>query len=177
MSRYSGLFRRLRLVGGFAMVGMAGTSAQADDRLMFQVRGAVTPSCGLATDRIRIELGTVAASELGAIGGASRWRRASFIGTGCIGATRATVTMRAKPHPLDPRYLATDGDRAAGERGVGIEVRAAGGQSLPPDGSSSVGFTWAEGAPELAFEARYVRLGALNPGNAQATALVQIQWE
>ncbi|MDQ0010741.1 type 1 fimbria pilin [Luteibacter jiangsuensis] len=145
----------------------------ADDRLDFEVQGAVTPSCGLALSRVRIDLDTVAASELGAVGDGSRWRGTSFTGVDCVGATKASVTMRAAAHPADPRYIAPVG----GAQGVAIEMRTADGQPLPPDGSSPVEFSWAGGIPALAFQARYVRVGPLKAGDAVATALVQIQWE
>lgn len=162
--------RRLAVL---ALTTMACMASRADDRLDFEVQGAVTPSCGLAASRVRIDLGTVAASELGALGDASRWRGTSFTGIDCVGATRAMVSLRAAPHPADPRYIAPVGE----DRGVAIEVRASGGQPLPPDGSSEAAFTWPGDAPELAFEARYVRVGSLKPGEAVATALVQIRWE
>jgi type 1 fimbria pilin len=145
----------------------------ADDRLEFQVQGAITPSCGLVADRVRIDLGTVAAGELGGVGSTSPWRRAVFTGRECVGATRASVTLRATPYAADPRYIAPVGEA----RGVAIEMQAAGGQSLPPDDTTAVVFTWEGGQPELGFEARYVRVGALQAGSAGATAQVQIVWE
>lgn len=162
-----------RCAAVLASFTMVCSMAHAEDRLDFQVQGAVTPSCGLAVNRVRIDLGTVGASELGAVGDASRWRGTRFSGVDCVGATRASVTLRAAPHPADPRYIAPTGD----DRGVAIEMRASGGQALPPDGTSEAVFTWPDGAPELDFEARYVRVGALKPGEAVATALVQIRWE
>lgn len=159
--------------GAFALIMGTCAAVHADDRLAFDVQGAVTPSCGLAASRVRIDLGTVAASELGAVGDATRWRGASFAGVDCVGAMGATVTLRASPHPADPRYIAPSG----GDRGVGIEMRTSDGQSLPPDGATEVAFTWPGGAPELAFEARYVRVGPLVPGDAVATALIQIRWD
>ena len=89
-------------------------ATQADDRLDFEVQGSVTPSCGLALSRVRLDLGTVAASELGAVGDASRWRGTAFTGVDCVGATRASVTMRAAAYPADPRYIAPMGE----DRGV-----------------------------------------------------------
>jgi type 1 fimbria pilin len=147
--------------------------ARADYRLEFQVRGAITPSCGLASGRILIDLGSVSAGELPAPGAASRWHRSAFIGVDCIGATRASVTLRAPPYAGDPRYVATIGEA----RGVAIQMQSADGQPLPPDGSTPVHFSWAGNRPELGFRARYVRVGALRPGNAGATAQVQILWE
>lgn len=152
---------------------MACLGAKADDRLDFQVQGAVVPSCGLVADRIRIDLGSVAAGELGSVGSVSPWRRSSFMGVECIGATRASVTLHATPYPDDPRYIATVG----GARGVAIEMQSAGGQPLSPDGLTPVDFTWAGVGPELGFEARYVRVGALRAGDAGATAQIHILWE
>jgi len=152
---------------------MACLEVRADDRLDFQVQGAITPSCALVADRIRLDLGSVAAGELGSVGSASRWRRASFMAVDCIGATRASVTLRATPHPDDPRYLAAVGEA----RGVAIEMQSVRGQALPPDGSTPVDFIWEGNHAELGFEARYVRVGALQPGTAGATAQVQIRWE
>lgn len=146
---------------------------RADDRLDFQVRGAVTPSCGLVSDRIRIDLGTVTAGELESVGSASPWRGSSFTGTACVGATRASVTLRATPYAPNPRYIAPVGDA----KGVVIEMQSAGGQALPPDGATPVQFTWGSGVPELGFEARYVRVGGLRSGSAGATAQIQIRWE
>jgi type 1 fimbria pilin len=164
---------RGRLLTATALaMGMA-TIVHAEDSLDFEVQGAVTPSCGLALSRVRIDLDTVAASELGAVGDGSRWREASFTGVDCIGATKASVTMRAAAHPADPRYIAPVG----GAEGVAIEMRTADGQPLPPDGSSPVEFSWMGGIPALAFQARYIRVGPLKAGDAVATALVQIQWE
>ena len=161
-----------RLAAALLSVGAA-LATGADDRLEFHVRGSITPSCGLAADRIRIDLGTVAAGELAGAGAASPWRGAAFTGRDCIGATRAVVTMRATPYPGHPGLIAPVGDA----RGVAIQMRSAGGQPLPPDGSSAVDFSWTDGPPELGFEARYVRVGALQPGSAGATAQVQIRWE
>jgi type 1 fimbria pilin len=152
---------------------MACLDARGDDHLEFQVQGAITPSCGLVAERIRIDLGSVPAGELGSVGSASPWHRSRFTGMDCIGATRASVTLRATPHAGDPRYLAAVGEA----RGVAIEMRSAGGQALPPDGTTPVDFTWDGGHPELGFEARYVRVGALQPGTAGATAQIQILWE
>jgi type 1 fimbria pilin len=166
-----------RVVAGRLAVGLLsvwpGLPAQANDRLAFQVRGSITPSCGLVADRVRIDLGTVAAGELAWVGATSPWRGAAFTGRDCIGATRAVVTMRATPYPGHPRLIAPVGEAT----GVAIEVRSAGGQPLPPDGSSAVEFSWTGGPPELGFEARYVRVGPLRPGIAGATAQVQIRWE
>lgn len=143
---------------------------RAGDTLDFEVRGAITPSCGLALNRVQIDLGTVSASELAAVGDGSRWQAGSFAGVDCVGQPSASVTMRAKPHPADPRYIAPRGE----ELGVAIEIRAGDDQLLPPDGS--VEFDWAGGAPELAFKARYVRVGPLKPGDAEAKAQIDIQW-
>lgn len=158
----------------FAVVwAMACLDARADDRLEFRVQGAITPSCGLVANGIHIDLGSVPAGELGSVGSASPWHRSSFTGVDCVGATRASVTLHAVPYADNPRYLA-----AAGEaRGVAIEMQSADGQALPPDGTTPVHFTWEGGRPELGFEARYVRVGALRPGTARATAQIQILWE
>jgi type 1 fimbria pilin len=149
------------------------TEASADDVLRFDVTGVITPSCSLVTDRARIDLGSVAASDLPALGAASRWRPGGFFVADCVGATRASVTVRATADPIQPRYLATRGDA----RGVAIEMRTASGKPVLPDGTSAIAFDLAGPAPELGFEARYVRVGPLGAGEAPATALVQITWE
>ena len=147
--------------------------AWADDTLRFNVTGYITPSCELVTNRARIDMGTVTASELPAYGAASRWRSAALGVADCVGATRARVTVRAPADPTDPRYLATRGDA----RGVAIEMRTADGKAIRPDGATPVVFDLSVPAPELRFEARYVRVGALGVGEAPATAQVQITWE
>jgi type 1 fimbria pilin len=146
---------------------------RADDRLAFDVTGAVTPSCGLAQEHVRIDLGTVAFAELGEMGAGSTWHRGVFSGVDCVGATRASVTLRARAYGPDPRYLAA----AGGARGVAIEMQTEAGEPVLPDGRSPVGFDWADGVPRLAFEARYVRVGPLGAGDAAATAIVEITWE
>jgi type 1 fimbria pilin len=143
------------------------------DTLQFDITGAVTPSCSLVTNRIGIDLGVVSVAELPAVGEGSRWRAAAFIGADCVGATRALVTMRAAPSTEDSRYIATAGDA----HGVAIELRTGSGERVLPDGTTPVRFDLAGISPELRFEARYVRVGPLGPGNAPATALVQITWE
>ncbi|WP_448096443.1 fimbrial protein [Luteibacter yeojuensis] len=153
-----------------AAVAVTCHGVRADDTLDFEVRGAITPSCGLALNRVQIDLGTVSASELAAVGDGSRWEGGRFVGVDCVGQPSASVTMRAKPHPADPRYIAPRGD----ELGVAIEIRTGDDQLLPPDGS--VEFDWAGGVPELAFKARYVRVGPLKPGDAEARAQIDIQW-
>ncbi|NID15880.1 fimbrial protein [Luteibacter yeojuensis] len=165
MNRFKGL--------AVAVLGVACLDVHADDRLEFQVRGAIAPSCALVADRIRIDLGSVTAGELAAVGSASRWRGARFGGMDCIGATRASATLRGTPYPDDSRYLEAVGEA----RGVAIEMRSAGGQALPPDGMTAVDFTWQGNRPELGFEARFVRVGALRPGTAGATAWIHIRWE
>ena len=116
------------IVAGRLVVGLLtvwpGLAAPADGHLAFQVRGSITPSCGLVADRVRIDLGTVAAGELAGVGASSPWRGAAFTGRDCIGATRAVVTMRATPYPGHPRLIAPIGEAA----GVAIEMRSAGGQ-------------------------------------------------
>lgn len=142
------------------------------DTLQFDVTGAITPSCALVANRINIDLGAVSVSELPAVGEGSQWGAAAFIGAECIGATRASVTVRAAPAG-DPRYVATTGDA----RGVAIALRTGSGQPVLPDGVTPVHFELAGPSPELRFEARYVRVGPLHPGEAAGTALVQITWE
>lgn len=161
--------RRLAMAGWLAVAFSA--PAHASDTLTFAVRGAILPSCGLSADRVRIELGTVTAAELAS--GASSWRGAAFTGTDCVGVTRATVTLTATPYGPDPRYVATTG--AGG--GVAIELTTADGAPLPPDGVTPAVFTWPAGAPTLAFQARYVRVGAVRPGAAGVSAQIHIRWE
>jgi type 1 fimbria pilin len=143
------------------------------DTLQFDVTGAITPSCALVANRIRIDLGNVPVSELALVGEGSRWRAAAFIGADCVGATHASVVMRADSAAEDSRYIATTGDA----RGVAVELRTGSGQPVLPDGTTPVRFDLAGTSPELRFEARYVRVGPLGPGNGPATALVQITWE
>jgi type 1 fimbria pilin len=161
--------------GSMAALLMAVTpeGTRADDRLDFEVTGAVVASCGLADQRIRIDLGSVAYGDLGRVGAASPWRRAAFSGVDCVGATRAAVTLRARPYPPDPRLLQPEGTA----RGVAIEMRTGAGESIVPDGKTPVGFSWPGGSPQLAFEARYVRTGDLGAGDATATAVIEITWE
>lgn len=148
-------------------------SLRSGDTLRFDITGAITPSCSLVANRIRIDLGDVPMAGLPSVGDGSSWRAAAFIGADCVGATRASVIMRALAAAEDPRYLATSGDA----RGVAIEMRTGAGQPVLPDGTSPVIFDLVGGAPELRFEARYVRVGPLKPGNALAAALVQITWQ
>jgi type 1 fimbria pilin len=148
-------------------------SGTPGDTLQFDVTGAITPSCALVANRIRIDLGTVPVSELPSPGAGSQWRGAAFIGADCVGATHASVTLRAAAAAEDSRYLATAGEA----RGVAIEMRTGSGQPVLPDGTTAVRFDLAGVAPELRFEARYVRVGPLGPGDARGTALVQITWE
>jgi type 1 fimbria pilin len=164
------------LVPTSAQAGGAGDDVAAGrsaDILQFDITGAITPSCALVANRIRIDLGSVAVSELPSVGEGSRWRAAAFIGADCVGATRAAVTVHAVAAAEDPRYLATTGDA----RGVAIELRTGSGQPVLPDGTTPVRFDLAGVAPELRFEARYVRVGPLRPGIAPGAALVQITWE
>ena len=161
--------RRLAMAGMLTVATT--TSSLASDTLTFAVRGSILPSCGLAADRIRIDLGTVTAGELA--GGASSWRGAGFTGTDCVGVTRATVTLSATPYGPDPRYVATTGTGG----GVAIEVRTADGAPLPPDGTTPAVFSWPTGIPVLGFQARYVRVGPVRPGGAGASAQVHIRWE
>jgi type 1 fimbria pilin len=159
--------------GGAAADSPRAPSGRSDDTLRFDVTGAITPSCALVANRIRIDLGNVSVSELPSVGEGSPWRAAAFIGADCVGATHASVIMRAAPAAEDPRYIATAGDA----RGVAIALRTGSGQLVLPDGTTPVRFDLAGNSPELRFEARYVRVGPLGPGNAPATALVQITWE
>ena len=152
---------------------LRGPSGRSADTLQFDVTGAITPSCALVANQIRIDLGTVSVSELPSVGEGSPWRAAAFIGADCVGATHASVIMRAAPAAEDPRYIATAGDA----RGVAIELRTGSGELVLPDATTPVRFDLAGTSPELRFEARYVRVGPLGPGNAPATALVQITWE
>lgn len=155
-----------------AIVGSTGLTPPMN-KVDFEVRGTIAPSCGLTAKFIRIDLGTVSASELPVIGSTSPWRHASLKGIDCIGATRAYVTLRAPIYAPDARYLAVSGPAV----GVAIETQSGSGQPLLPDGSRPVVFTWAGGQPELAFRARYVRVGSLSPGQARATGQIQITWE
>ncbi|WP_369926784.1 fimbrial protein [Xanthomonas sp. NCPPB 2632] len=147
--------------------------ACADDTLDFEVTGAVIPSCVLSNVRLRIDLGSVTFADLGRLGATSTWRGGSFIGVDCIGASRATVTVRAPAYAPDPRYLAV----AGGAGGVAIELRTGTDDAVLPDGTTPVGFEWGQGEARLAFEARYVRVGPLQAGAAGASAVVQIRWE
>lgn len=148
-------------------------SGRSAETLQFDVTGAISPACALVANRIRIDLGSVSVAELPSVGAGSRWRAAAFIGADCVGATHASVVMRAAPASEDPRYIATTGDA----RGVAIELRSGTGELVLPDGTTPVRFDLAGHSPELRFEARYVRVGPLGPGKAPATALVQITWE
>jgi type 1 fimbria pilin len=152
---------------------LSSCAAWANDTLRFDVTGAITPSCDLATDRARIDMGTVSAAELPGQGAVSRWRSAALTLSDCVGATRARVTVRAPADSTDPRYLSTRGDA----KGVAIELRTADGKAILPDGTTPVDFDLGVPTPELRFEARYVRLGRLGAGDAPATALIQITWE
>lgn len=156
-----------------AFMAMLPGGVWADDRLDFEVTGAVMASCGLSDQRIRIDLGDVAYAELGRPGATSPWRRAAFLGVDCVGATRAVVTLRAREYPPDPHLLAPGGTA----RGVAIEMRTGSGDAIVPDGKTPVTFSWPTGAPQLAFEARYVRVGDLAAGDAPATAVIEITWE
>ena len=164
-------------LGSFSGESTAGSvnapSTGSADALQFDITGTVAPSCSLVTNRIGIDLGVVSVSELPAAGEGSRWRAAAFIGADCVGATHASVTMRAAAAEEDSRYIATAGDA----RGVAVELRTGSGERVLPDGTTPVRFDLAGTSPELRFEARYVRVGPLEPGNAPATALVQITWE
>lgn len=161
-----------RMAIAFAIASNAALTSPSE-KLDFYVQGAITPSCGLTTTLIHIDLGTVSASELPSIGSTSPWHQASFKGIDCIGATRASVILRAPAYVPDPRYLAVSGSAA----GVVIETQSESGQALPPDGSQPVVFTWVGDQAELAFRARYVRVGNLSPGPAGATGQIQITWE
>jgi type 1 fimbria pilin len=156
-----------------ALVSPSGNAGEGrSDTLMFDVVGSITPSCALVANRIHIDLGTVAVSELPSVGDGSRWRAAAFIGADCVGATHALVTVHGTAS-ADPRYLATMGE----DRGVAIALRTGSGEPVLPDGTTPVRFDLASMAPELRFEARYVRVGPLRPGDAPGAALVQITWE
>jgi type 1 fimbria pilin len=161
------------IAGEAAADPLRAPSDRLADTLRFDVTGAITPSCALVANRIHIDLGSVSVSELPSVGEGSHWRAAAFIGADCVGATHASVIMRAASAVEDPRYIATAGDA----RGVAIELRTGSGQLVLPDGTTPVRFDLAGHSPELRFEARYVRVGPLGPGNAPATALVQITWE
>ncbi|WP_213948538.1 fimbrial protein [Luteibacter sp. dw_328] len=165
------------VAAAFLAISLASPSGNAgkgrSDTLVFDVTGTITPSCALVANRIRVDLGNVAVSELPSVGDGSRWAGAAFIGADCVGATRALVTVHATAAPSDPRYLATTG----GARGVAIELRTGSGQPVLPDGTTPVRFDLAGTAPELRFEAHYVRVGPLRPGDALGAALVQITWE
>lgn len=164
---------RRALLSAAAVATLAAGPARADDQLAFEVSGAVTPSCTLASQALRIDLGAVAFAELESIGVGSPWRSGSFIGIDCVGASRASVTLRARTYGPNPRYLATSG----GAGGVAIELRTGTGEAVLPDGSVPVTFAWTEGEARLAFEARYVRVGPLVAGEAGASAVVEITWE
>lgn len=163
---------RGRLTLALAAV-LVSPTACADDTLDFEVTGSVAPSCILSNARIRIDLGTVTMADLARPGATSAWRDGSFIGVDCIGASRATVTVRAPSYAPDPRYLAV----AGGADGVAIELRTGTGDPVLPDGTTPVGFDWGQGEARLAFEARYVRVGPVQAGTAGASAVVQIRWE
>ncbi len=162
--------RRLTLALAAALVS---PTVCADDTLDFEVTGAVTPSCVLSNARLRIDLGSVTMADLAQPGATSAWRGGSFIAVDCIGASRATVTVRAPPYAPDARFLAVVG----GAGGVAIELRTGTGEAVPPDGTTAVGFDWGQGEARLDFEARYVRVGPLQAGDAGASAVVQIRWE
>jgi type 1 fimbria pilin len=155
---------------GAPVVDSAGPSS---DSLQFEVTGAITPSCALVANRIRIDLGAVPVSDLSSVGEGSAWQGTAFVGADCVGATHASVTLRATAATEDPRYMATSGDA----RGVAIEMRTGSGEPVLPDGSTPVRFDLAGASPELRFEARYVRVGQLGPGDATGRALVEITWE
>jgi type 1 fimbria pilin len=165
------------VAAAFLAICLASPSGNAgegrSETLMFDVIGMITPSCSLVANRIRMDLGNVAVSELPSVGDGSRWGAAAFIGADCVGATRALVTVHATAAPSDPRYLVTMGDA----RGVAIELRTGSGQPVLPDWATPVRFDLAGTAPELRFEARYVRVGPLRAGDALGAALVQITWE
>jgi type 1 fimbria pilin len=163
-------FRPLLAVA-IGMFAFASAATSATDTLDFVIRGSILPSCSLATDRVRIVLGTVTASELA--GGSSPWRQAAFTGTDCVGVTRATVTLSAPAFGPDPRYIAATGTGA----GVAIELQTSDGAPLPPDGVTPAVFSWPNGSPVLALQARYIRVGAVRPGDAGATAQIHIRWE
>ena len=169
-----GLLILLALPSGRAgEVSRQASPGRSADTLQFDVVGTVTPSCSLVANRIRIDLGSVAVSELPSVGEGSRWQSAAFIGADCVGATHALVTVHATAAVEDPRYMATMGDA----RGVAIALRTGAGEAVLPDGTTPVRFDLAGVSPELRFEARYVRVGRLQPGNAPGAALVQITWE
>lgn len=161
----------------FLAIALVSPSGKAgvgrSDTLMFDVVGTITPSCALVANRIHIDLGSVAVSELPSVGDGSRWEAAAFIGADCVGATHALVTVHGAAASADPRYLATMGE----DRGVAIALRTGSGEPVLPDGTTPVRFDLAGMAPELRFEARYVRVGPLRPGDAPGAALVQITWE
>lgn len=165
--------QRWSLLSALAVAATIAGVAQADDRLDFEISGAVTPSCALASQRLRIDLGTVSFAELGQNGAGSPWRGGSFVGVDCVGATRASVTLRGRPYGPDPRFLATSG----GASGVAIELRTGHGDPVLPDGRTPVTFAWDAGEARLAFEARYVRVGRLEAGEAGASAVIEISWE
>jgi type 1 fimbria pilin len=156
-----------------AAAALVSLSVRGDDTLDFEIVGAIMPSCALANQRLRIDLGSVAFADLGRPGSASPWRGGAFIGMDCIGASRAAVTVSAQPYGPDPRYLAV----AGGAGGIAIEMRTGRGDAVLPDGLTPVAFDWGEGEARMAFEARYVRVGPLQAGAAGASAVVQITWE
>lgn len=167
------IVRLLKCGVAVALVVALPHAVQADDRLDFEVTGAVMASCALADNRVRIDLGSVAYADLGSVGSGSPWHRAAFLGVDCVGATRAVVTLRARAYPADPRLLSPGGTA----RGVAIEMRTGAGDPIVPDGKTPVVFSWADSAPQLAFEARYVRVGDLGAGDAPATGVIEITWE
>ena len=160
------------VAGLLGLLFAPGFTRAGSDVLQFDVTGAITPACTLVTNRIKIDLGAVSVAELPTVGEGSRWGAAAFVATECIGATRASVTVRAT-QATDPRYVATVGDA----RGVAIALRTGAGEPVVPDGLTPVHFDLAGLSPELRFEARYVRVGPLRPGEAAGAALVQITWE
>lgn len=173
MNRRHAGWATVTLLGLFLYPAAGKAADPGTDTLQFEVTGTITPSCSLVANRIRIDLGNVSVSELPAVGEAARWGAAAFMATDCVGATHASVTVHGVASAEDARYLATGGDAG----GVAIELRTGSGQAVLPDGLTPVRFDLVAQAPELRFEARYVRVGPLRPGNAPATALVQITWE
>ncbi|MET0935659.1 MAG: fimbrial protein [Luteibacter sp.] len=156
-----------------AIAAFSSFPAMGDDVLRFDVTGVITPACDLAADQARIDLGVLSASDLVAVGATGGWHPVAFSLIDCVGASRAQVTVRAPAEPGDPRYLRAFG----GAQGVAIELRSGAGKAILPDGATPVPFDVAGPAPELRFEARYVRVGPLVAGEARARALVQITWE
>ncbi|MBB3227640.1 type 1 fimbria pilin [Luteibacter sp. Sphag1AF] len=146
------------------------------DRIEAQVRGNLLGSCGFDQGRdVIYSMGDVRALDMPSVGSPTEWVERSIVTSGCFGVERIIMTFNAASANADghPELFYASG----GSGGVAIEAQTAGGTAIFPNDQNGLVWKPSEDGDSYGVRIRYVRIGDIKAGEANACIVVIMRFE